>query len=99
MMLAAIIAIVLCVVLTLYQVPYLMDLKSEVIPLNLGIRLFAWVVTGVLVAVLMYGKGDRSAGGRSQTVHKIGLIGSLLNLLIWIGITYWFFTHFAELHG
>ncbi len=95
---AAIIAIVLCIVLTLYQVPYLMDLKSEVIPLNLAIRLFAWVVTGVLVAVLMYGKSDR-AGARSATVQKIGLIGSLLNLAVWIGITYWFFTHFAELHG
>lgn len=94
---AAIIAIVLCVVLTLYQVPYLMDLKSEVIPLNLGVRLFAWIVTGVLVAVLMYGKGDRSAG-RSQSIQKIGLIASLLNLLVWIGITYWFFAHFNELH-
>jgi APA family basic amino acid/polyamine antiporter len=95
---AAIIAIILCIALTLYQVPYLMDLKSEVVPLNLGIRLFAWVVTGVLVGVLMYGKGDR-AGIRSDKVQKIGLIASLINLVIWIGITYWFFMHFAELHG
>ena len=94
---AAIIAIVLCIALTLYQVPYLMDLKAEVIPLNLGIRLFAWIVTGILVAVLMYGKGDRSVG-RSQKVKQIGLIGSLINLAIWAGITYWFFVHFAELH-
>ena len=95
---AAIIAIVLCIALTLYQVPYLMDLKSEVIPLNLGIRLFAWIVTGVLVGVLMYGKSDRS-GGRSASVQKIGLIASLANLVVWIGITYWFFAHFAELHA
>jgi APA family basic amino acid/polyamine antiporter len=95
---AAIIAIVLCVLLTLWQVPYLMDLKAEVIPVNLGVRLFAWVVTGILVAVLMYGKGDRSRG-RSSTVHMVGLIGSLVNLAIWAGITYWFFAHFAELHG
>ena len=94
---AALIAIILCVALTLYQVPYLMDLKSEVIPLNLGIRLFAWIVTGVLVGVLMYGKGDRTTG-RSQSIQKIGLIASLINLLIWIGITYWFFAHFNELH-
>jgi APA family basic amino acid/polyamine antiporter len=94
---AALIAIVLCVVLTLYQVPYLMDLKSEVIPLNLGIRLFAWIVTGILVGVLMYGKGDRSVS-RSQSIQKIGLIASLINLVIWIGITYWFFMHFNELH-
>lgn len=95
---AAIIAILLCIALTIYQVPYLMDLKTEVIPLNLGIRLFAWIVTGVLVGVLMYGKSDR-AGARSATVQKVGLIGSLVNLLIWAGITYWFFAHFAELHG
>lgn len=95
---AAIIAIVLCIALTLYQVPYLMDLKAEVIPLNLGIRLFAWVVTGVLVGVLMYGKSDR-AGARSASIQKIGLGLSLANLLIWAGITYWFFAHFAELHA
>jgi basic amino acid/polyamine antiporter, APA family len=95
---AAIIAIVLCILLTLWQVPYLMGLKPEVIPLNLGIRLFAWIVTGVLVGVLMYGKGDRSAG-RSQSVQKIGLALSLANLLVWLGITYWFFAHFAELHA
>jgi basic amino acid/polyamine antiporter, APA family len=94
---AAIIAIGLCIALTLYQVPYLMDLKAEVIPVNLGIRLFAWIVTGVLVGVLMYGKGDR-AGARSASVQKIGLIASLVNLAIWAGITYWFFAHFAELH-
>jgi len=94
---AAIIAIVLCIALTIYQVPYLMDLKAEVIPLNLGIRLFAWIVTGILVAVLMYGKGDRTVG-RSQKVKQFGLIGSLINLAVWAGITYWFFVHFAELH-
>jgi len=95
---AAILAIVFTIALTLYQVPYLMNLRPDVVPLNLGIRLFAWVVTGVLVAVLMYGKGDRNAG-RSQSTQKIGLIASAVNLLIWIGITYWFFAHFSELHG
>lgn len=95
---AAIIAIILCIALTLYQVPYLMGLKSEVIPINLGIRLFAWVVTGLLIGVLMYGKSDRH-GGRSDKVKMYGLIGSLLNLAVWIGITYWFFAHFEELHA
>jgi hypothetical protein len=38
---AAILAITLAIALTLYQVPYLMDLKTKTIPLNLGIRLFA----------------------------------------------------------
>lgn len=95
---AAIVAMVLCVALTLYQVPYLMDLKAEVIPINIGIRLFAWIVTGILVGVLMYGKGDRS-GGRSSSFQMIGLVASLANLAVWAGITYWFFAHFAELHA
>lgn len=95
---AAIIAVALTVVLTLIQVPYLMDLKSEVIPLNLGIRLFAWIVTGVLVAMLMYGKQDKR-GGYDPKIGSIGLIVSLVNLAIWAGITYWFFVHYSELHA
>lgn len=95
---AAIIAIVLTIALTLYQVPYLMNLPSEQVPLNLGIRLFAWVVTGVLVAMLMYGKQD-NRGGRDDRVRKIGLAASLINLAVWAGITYWFFVHYAELHA
>ncbi|MDI1240327.1 MAG: amino acid permease [bacterium] len=95
---AAIIAIALTIALTLYQVPYLMNLPSEQVPLNLGIRLFAWVVTGVLVAMLMYGKQD-NRGGRDDRVRKIGLAASLVNLAVWAGITYWFFVHYAELHA
>jgi hypothetical protein len=96
---AAIIAVVLTIALTLYQVPYLMDLRSEAIPINLVIRLFAWIVTGVLVAVLMYGKKSARGGARSPQVKTIGLALSVVNLLIWAGITYWFFVHYAELHG
>lgn len=95
---AAIIAIILCIALTLYQVPFLMGLKPETIPLNIGIRLFAWIVTGILVAMLMYGKQD-NRGGRDDKIQKIGLIASLINLAVWAGITYWFFVHYAELHG
>jgi basic amino acid/polyamine antiporter, APA family len=87
---AAIIAIVLCIALTLYQVPYLMNLKSEDVGFNLAVRLFAWIITGVLVGVLMYGKGDRNAGRNSQT-RNIGLIASLANLAIWLGITWYYF--------
>ncbi|MFN2500450.1 MAG: amino acid permease [Pyrinomonadaceae bacterium] len=92
---AAILAIVLAIVLTLYQVPYLMNLKSEDVPFNLAIRLFAWVITGVLVGVLMYGKGDRNAV-RSAKTQNLGLMLSLANLAIWAGITYWYFAH---MHG
>lgn len=89
---AAILAIVFAIALTLYQVPYLMNLKSDVIPLNLFIRLFAWIITGVLVGVLMYGKGDRNAGRNAKT-RNLGLILSLANLVIWIGITWWYFAN------
>ncbi len=94
---AAIIAIVLAIVLTLYQVPYLMNHTPEAVPLELGIRLFAWITTGVLVAMLMYGKQD-NRGGTDPKVQKIGLLVSVINLLAWAGITYWFFVHYAELH-
>ena len=94
---AAIIAIVLAIVLTLYQVPYLMGLPSEPIPLNLGIRLFAWIITGVLIAMLMYGKQE-NRGGTDDKTQKMGLLFSVANLIVWIGITYWFFVHYAELH-
>jgi len=88
---AAILAIIFAIALTLYQVPYLMDLKSD-IPFNLGIRLFAWLITGVLVAVMMYGKGDRNAA-RSAKTRSIGLALSGLNFLIWAGITWWYFAN------
>lgn len=89
---AAILAIVFTIALTLYQVPYLMDLKSEEIPINLAIRLFAWIVTGVLVAMLMYGKQD-NRGGSDDKIKNIGLIVSVVNLVFWAGVTYWFFFH------
>lgn len=94
---SAMVAVLLTIGLTLYQVPYLMDLKPGTIALNLGIRLFAWVVTGVLIAMLMYGKQD-NRGGTDGKIQKIGLAVSIVNLLVWAGITYWFFVHYAELH-
>jgi hypothetical protein len=87
---AALIAIILAIALTLYQVPYLMNLKSEDVPFNLAIRLFAWLITGVLVGVLMYGKGDRSAGRNAKT-RNMGLLLSLANLVIWVAITWYYF--------
>ena len=71
-----------------------MDLKAD-IPFNLAIRLFAWAITGVLVGVLMYGKGDRNAERNAKT-RTMGLMLSLANLVIWIGITIWYF---ATMHG
>ncbi|MBK7932726.1 MAG: amino acid permease [Pyrinomonadaceae bacterium] len=87
---AAAIAIVLAMALTVWQV-------SHLVWIEMAVRLFAWGVTGVLVIVLMYGKGDRNAA-RTSSTRNIGLIATLANLAIWIGITYWFFMHYAELH-
>jgi len=88
---AAAIAIVLAMALTVWQV-------SHLVWIEMAVRLFAWGVTGVLVIVLMYGKGDRNAV-RSASTRSIGLIATILNLAVWIGITYWFFVHYAELHA
>lgn len=92
---AAIIGVALTIPLTIWQVLYFIPNTSW---LDLAVRLFAWIVTCVLVAVLMYGKGDKT-GARSASVRNIGLIASLINLAVWAGITYWFFVHYAELHG
>ena len=101
---AAMISMVLVVILTIVQVLYWIDFRgllkltaNEPLPdntysLNLAIRLFAWVVTAVLVYVLMYGKGDRT-GGRDQKTRSLGLILSLVNLVIWAGITFWYFRY------
>ena len=96
---AAMIAILLVIGLTIYQVIYLMDLKPETYTINLVIRLFAWIVTGVLVALLMYGKKDARSAVRSPQIRTIGLVASLANLVVWGAITYWFFVHYAELHA
>lgn len=95
---AAMLAIVFAIALTIYQVLFLMDLKPEQMWLNMAIRLFAWIVTGILVAMLMYGKQDHR-GGRNNSTQKLGLLASLINLAVWAGITYWFFAHYAEMHA
>jgi APA family basic amino acid/polyamine antiporter len=95
---SALLAIILAIALTLYQVPYLMGLEGNAITINLATRLFAWIVTGALVAVLMYGKKNRSGTGRTKQTQMTGLLLSVVNLVIWGGITYWVFVHYAELH-
>ena len=106
---AAIIAIVLTIIVTIIQVTNVfgvlgLNLREEyhlkpeaplpanALLLSLGIRLFAWIVTGVLVAMLMYGKQD-NRGGTDEKLKNTGLIISLVNLVFWAGVTYWFFFH------
>jgi APA family basic amino acid/polyamine antiporter len=101
---AAMVGIGIVLVMTLWQVmtPGSMlgmglqpDVKrADNIPLNLGIRLFAWILTGVLVYMLMYGKSDKSP--RSTSTRTTGLVFSVINIVVWAGITYWYF---AAIHG
>jgi len=103
---AAMVAIICAIGLTVYQVLFLMpklwelplEIRDTTIALELGIRLFAWIVTGIMIAMLMYGKHDKS-GEINEGTYKRGVAISLINLAIWAGITYWFFVHYAELHG
>lgn len=88
---AAMLAIVLAMALTVWQV-------WGTAWIEMAVRLFAWGITGILVAVLMYGKGDRNLA-RSSKTRNLGLVATLANLAIWIGITYWFFMHYAQLHA
>jgi APA family basic amino acid/polyamine antiporter len=102
---AAIIGILIVLALTIWQVTQPssrlgIDLHPELkaednVALNLAIRLFAWVLTGALVAVLMYGKGDRSAA-RDPKTRSLGLTLSVVNILIWTGVTIWYF---VSIHG
>ena len=90
---AAMVGMVGLVLMTVFQIWYFMEDPSWI---EYAVRLFAWIVTGVLVYLLMYGKGDKTK--RSESTKKIGLLLSVTNLVVWIAITYWFFVHYAELH-
>jgi len=101
---AAMVGIGIVVILTVIQVIYLIDFREllklkpdeaipeSTVPLNLALRLFAWVVTGILIWLLMYGKGDRT-GGRDPKTRNLGLALSAANLVIWAGITFWYFKY------
>src|SRR4030095_1038242 len=96
--------IVIVLIMTLWQVtaPSSMlgmglqpDVKhADNMALNLGIRLFAWILTGVLIYLLMYGKSDKAV--RSASTRTTGLAFSLLNFVAWTGITFWYFKY---IHG
>ncbi len=102
---AAMLGIVLVIALTVYQVlapssGLGLGLEPELkvadnIGLNLAIRLFAWVLTGLLIYMLMYGKKAES-GVRSAKIKSIGLILSVLNIVLWGIVTYWYFQHIHD---
>lgn len=91
---AAIVGILATLALTVWQVQTYIPNAGK---LDYGIRLFFWIVVGLMVLMLMYGKKDHRAE-RSTRVRNIGFAISLINLIAWAGITYWFFVHYSELH-
>lgn len=91
---AALFAMVGAVLLTIWQVEWFIPNTTW---LDTAVRTFAWAITGVLVVVMMYGKGDRD-GARSPQVRTIGFALSVINLAIWVGVFYWFLNHWAEYH-
>jgi APA family basic amino acid/polyamine antiporter len=92
---AAIIGAALTIPMTIWQVWYFAPEDRPAPFLEYAIRLFAWIVTCGLVYLLMYGKSDTSAA-RSASLRMKGLLLSLINLIAWAAITYWFFVHYAE---
>lgn len=88
---AAMLAIILAIVLTIWQVEFFIPNTTW---LDTAVRVFAWGITGILVAMLMYGKG----GARTQSARMTGLIASVVNLAFWSGVFYWFLTHWQDFH-
>ena len=101
---AAMVGVILAIALTIYQVlaPSSMlglglepdKRAADNIAVNMAIRLFAWVLTAALVYVLMYGKSGQKDRPASTKTTGLALAG--VNLLLWAGITYWYF---SNIHG
>lgn len=100
---AAMVGIILVLGLTVYQVmapssglglgldP---DKKlADNIGINLAIRLFAWILTAALVYMLLYGRGSTE---RKASTRTVGLALSVINIVVWAGITAWYF---MSIHG
>jgi APA family basic amino acid/polyamine antiporter len=88
---AAMLAIILAIILTIWQVEFFIPNTTW---LDTAVRVFAWGITGILVAMLMYGKG----GARTKSARMIGLIASVVNLVFWSAVFYWFLTHWQDFH-
>ncbi len=91
----AIIGIALTILLTVWQVKTYVAHAGFI---DYGIRLFFWLVVGLLVLMLVNGRRDEGAA-RSAKIRTVGLWASAINLVAWAGITWWFFVHYVELHA
>lgn len=98
--LSPMIAILSAVVLTIYMFAFTDEPGFERL-VNTSIRLFVWVSMGVLIYYLMYQNRSREAMAqpRDPQTARTGLMLSGLNLLVWLGVAYWYVRHFAELHN
>ena len=100
---AALVGIILVLILTVYQViapssglGLGLDPSKKLadnMAINLAIRLFAWGLTGVLVYMMLYGRGSTE---RKASTRSVGLIASVINIVLWAGITAWYF---MSIHG
>jgi flagellar basal body-associated protein FliL len=94
---APILGIVLTIVLTIWMFAFT-DHPPVTRLIETAIRLFVWLTVGVMIYFLTYGRKGLAAQARNPQTATIGLTASLVNLFVWLGVTYWFFAHFAELH-
>ncbi|HXF43207.1 MAG TPA: amino acid permease [Pyrinomonadaceae bacterium] len=91
----ALIGAALTIPLTIFQIAFFAPGSPW---LEYLIRIFAWTLTCGLVYLLMYGR--KQSGQRDSKVRQFGLYASIINLIAWALITYWFFYHYQEFyHG
>lgn len=93
-----IIGVLLLISLTLWQFWFTNQPQMQRV-VETSVRLFLWVTLGVMVYFLTYGRKSLTSYARNPKVAIYGLIASLTNLAVWIGVAYWFWEHYAELHG
>jgi APA family basic amino acid/polyamine antiporter len=97
--LSPILGVILLIALTIWQ----FGIFSQVSPMQrfveTVIRLFLWLMLGVMIYFMTYGRKFVVAQTRSRKIATYGLIASLVNLGIWLIVAYWFWTHYAEIHG
>lgn len=94
---APIIGIALLLALTVWQFAFTAETPAVRL-VETAIRLFVWITMGVMVYFLTYGRKNLATHSRNPKTATIGLAASLINIVVWAGVTYWFFVHFAELH-
>ncbi|MFN3329847.1 MAG: APC family permease, partial [Pyrinomonadaceae bacterium] len=95
-----ILGVILLIALTILQFGYLSKYSTSTqYFVEIGIRLFLWVMLGVMIYFMTYGRKFVTSQERSKEIATYGLIASLVNMGVWVIVAYWFWVHYAELHG